>query len=69
MQVTVVANFDVVAQTRTISFQTTGTWFNYVANGTGNGINGATAIHLILPQLHKAYITTRRIPCLYLPAI
>jgi glycosidase len=42
MQVTVVANFDVVAQTRTISFQTTGTWFNYVANGTGNGINGAT---------------------------
>ena len=40
MKVTVVANLDVVAQTRTISFQSTGKWYNYLGNGTGTGING-----------------------------
>lgn len=38
----IVANFDVVAQTRTITFQNTGNWINYVANGTGAGVNGTT---------------------------
>ena len=43
MMVTVIANFDVLPQTRTITFQTTGKWYNYLSNGTGTGINGATA--------------------------
>ncbi|MEP7143100.1 MAG: alpha-amylase family glycosyl hydrolase [Ferruginibacter sp.] len=42
MRVTVIANFDVVPQARTIPFQTTGNWYNYLANGTGTGINGTT---------------------------
>ncbi|MES2430092.1 MAG: alpha-amylase family glycosyl hydrolase [Bacteroidota bacterium] len=37
-----IANFDPFPQTRTINFQTTGAWYNYVSNGTGSGINGAT---------------------------
>ncbi|MGG9970681.1 alpha-amylase family glycosyl hydrolase [Ferruginibacter sp. SUN002] len=41
-QVVVVANFDVVQQTRTIVFQKTGSWYNLISNGTGSGINGAT---------------------------
>jgi 1,4-alpha-glucan branching enzyme len=42
LKVTVVANFDVVAQTRTINFQSTGAWYSYLSNGTGSGLNGAT---------------------------
>ena len=42
VKLNVVANLDVVAQTRSITFQTTGTWYNYVSNGTGSGVNGAT---------------------------
>ncbi len=38
----VVANLDVTAQTRTVSFQNTGTWLNYISNGTGAGVNDAT---------------------------
>jgi 1,4-alpha-glucan branching enzyme len=41
-RVVTVANFDVVPQTRTFTFQGTGTWTNYVSNGTGTGLNGAT---------------------------
>ena len=41
-KVTVVANLDVVTQTKNITFQATGNWFNYVANGTGTGLNGTT---------------------------
>ncbi len=40
MRVTVMANFDVVQQTRSITFQTSGNWYNYLGNGTGSGING-----------------------------
>lgn len=40
MKVTVVANFDVVPQTRTITFQSTGTWYSFVSDGTGTGLNG-----------------------------
>jgi hypothetical protein len=42
MRVTVIANFDLMPQTRSISFQTAGNWYNYISNGTGTGINGAT---------------------------
>lgn len=38
--ITVVANFDVVAQTKAVTFQSTGDWTNYVSNGTGTGLNG-----------------------------
>lgn len=43
MKVTVIANFDVYPQARTVTFQNTGDWFNYVANGAGTGINGSTS--------------------------
>ncbi|MEP6675058.1 MAG: alpha-amylase family glycosyl hydrolase [Ferruginibacter sp.] len=42
IKITVVANLDVVPQTRTITFQTPGTWYNYLSNGTGTGVNGAS---------------------------
>lgn len=42
-KITVVANLDVVAQTRNINFQAMGDWSNYISNGTGTGINGATS--------------------------
>ncbi|MEZ5029334.1 MAG: alpha-amylase family glycosyl hydrolase [Ferruginibacter sp.] len=41
-KITVVANMDVDVKTKTITFQTTGDWTNYISNGTGSGINGAT---------------------------
>lgn len=40
MRVTVIANFDVVPQARTVTFQTEGKWYNYLGNGAGSGING-----------------------------
>lgn len=42
VKVTVVANLDVVAQPRSVTFQATGNWVNYISNGTGSGLNGAT---------------------------
>ena len=42
IKLNIVANLDVVAQTRSITFQTTGNWYNYISNGTGSGINGTT---------------------------
>ncbi|MEO6734307.1 MAG: alpha-amylase family glycosyl hydrolase [Ferruginibacter sp.] len=42
VRVTVIANFDVVPQTRSITFQTGGNWYNYLGNGTGAGLNGPT---------------------------
>ena len=42
IKVTVVANLDVVSQTKAVTFQSTGDWTNYISNGTGTGINGAT---------------------------
>jgi glycosidase/nitrous oxide reductase accessory protein NosL len=41
-KVTVVANLDVVQQTKSVTFQATGDWINYISNGPGIGINGAT---------------------------
>ncbi len=40
MQVTVIANFDVVEQTRSVTFQKAGDWYNYLSNGNSTGING-----------------------------
>jgi hypothetical protein len=42
IKVTAIANMDVVAQTKTITFQSTGNWTNYISNGTGTGLNGVT---------------------------
>lgn len=42
IKLNIVANLDVTAQTRTITFQSTGNWYNYLGNGTGSGLNGAT---------------------------
>jgi glycosidase len=41
-KITVVANLDVVQQTKSVTFQSTGDWINYLSTGTGTGINGAT---------------------------
>ncbi len=40
MQVTVVANFDVVEQSRNVTFQKSGDWYNYLSNGNATGTNG-----------------------------
>ncbi|MES2847619.1 MAG: alpha-amylase family glycosyl hydrolase [Bacteroidota bacterium] len=40
LKLAVVSNLDVTAQTRDLTFQNTGNWFNYLSNGTGAGING-----------------------------
>ena len=42
IKVTVLANLDVVSQSKTITFQSTGDWINYISNGTGTGLNGIT---------------------------
>ena len=47
-KVTVIANLDVVAQSKAVTFQSTGNWTNYVSNGTGTGINGATSTNFTL---------------------
>ena len=47
-KVTVVANLDVVQQTKSVTFQATGDWTNYISNGTGTGVNGATGTNFTL---------------------
>ena len=42
IKLNIIANLDVTAQTRTVTFQNTGNWLNYMSNGTGSGINGIT---------------------------
>lgn len=46
IKLNIVANLDVISQTRsgadTVSFQSTGNWYNYLSNGTGTGLNGPT---------------------------
>ncbi len=42
LKVTVIANFDVVQQSRIVTFQAPGNWYNFLSNGTGNGFNGPT---------------------------
>ncbi len=42
LKVTVVANMDVVSATKTLNFQSTGNWTNYISNGIGTGLNGIT---------------------------
>ena len=41
-KVLVISNMDVTTQTRSVTFQATGAWINYISNGTGTGLNGAT---------------------------
>jgi 1,4-alpha-glucan branching enzyme len=41
-KIVVIANLDVTTQSRGVTFQATGNWINYVSNGTGTGLNGAT---------------------------
>ena len=48
LKVTVVANLDVTAKTRGVTFQATGSWTNYLGNGTGSGLNGATGTNFSL---------------------
>lgn len=48
LKVTVVANLDVITQSKTVTFQSTGGWTNYISNGTGTGINGATGSNFTL---------------------
>jgi glycosidase len=40
-KITVVANMDVTAQTKSVAFQTTGDWTSVITNGNGTGVNGA----------------------------
>jgi glycosidase len=47
-KLTVLANFDVVQQSKTVTFQATGDWTNYISNGTGTGMNGATGVNFTL---------------------
>jgi glycosidase len=47
-KITVVANMDVTAQSKTINFQSSGDWTNYISNGTGTGINGITGNNFTL---------------------
>ena len=42
IKVTAIANMDVIPQTKTITFQATGNWTNYISNGTTTGVNGVT---------------------------
>jgi 1,4-alpha-glucan branching enzyme len=48
LKVTVVANLDVVPQSKTFTFQATGNWTNYISNGTGTGINAATGVNFAI---------------------
>ncbi|MBL0356363.1 MAG: hypothetical protein IPP72_05495 [Chitinophagaceae bacterium] len=54
LKLNIVANLDVVAQTRTVTFQTTGNWYNYQSNGTGSGINGPTNSNLNLASTSQS---------------
>lgn len=48
LKVTVIANLDVIAQSRSVTFQSAGGWTNFISNGTGSGINGATGANFTL---------------------
>ena len=42
LKINIIANLDVTTQTRSVTFNITGDWYNYLSNGTGAGLNGAT---------------------------
>ncbi len=48
IKVTAIANMDVIPQTKTITFQATGNWTNYISNGTTTGLNGVTGNNFTL---------------------
>ena len=47
-KITIVANLDVVQQTKSVTFQSLGDWTNYISNGTTTGTNGATGANFTL---------------------
>jgi 1,4-alpha-glucan branching enzyme len=47
-KVLVISNLDVTTQTRSVTFQATGNWINFVSNGTGTGLNGPTNSNITL---------------------
>ena len=47
-KITVIANLDVVAQTKSVTFQSAGDWTNHISNGIATGINGATGANFTL---------------------
>ncbi len=53
-KVLVIANMDVTTQTRSVTFQATGNWINYVSNGTGTGLNGATNSNITLASTSQS---------------
>ena len=55
-KVTAIANFDVVAQTRSVTFQSTGNWNNYISNGTGTNLNGATGSNFNLTSTTQSIV-------------
>ncbi|MEI7734055.1 MAG: alpha-amylase family glycosyl hydrolase [Ferruginibacter sp.] len=55
-KITVVANLDVIAQTKSVTFQSTGDWTNYISNGTGTGINGTTAANFTLTNATQSIV-------------
>ena len=55
-KVTVVANLDVVQQTKSVTFQAIGDWTNYISNGTGTGVNGATGTNFTLTATGQSII-------------
>ena len=55
-KVTAIANFDVVAQTRSVTFQSTGNWTNYISNGTGTNLNGATSSNFNLTSTTQSIV-------------
>jgi len=51
-KICVVGNFDVVPQTGTVSFQTSGTWYDYLNGGTYNATGGAQSMTLQPGEYH-----------------
>jgi hypothetical protein len=51
-KICVVGNFDVVPQTGTVTFQTAGTWYDYLNGGTYNATGGAQSMTLQPGEYH-----------------
>ncbi|MEO6150639.1 MAG: alpha-amylase family glycosyl hydrolase [Mucilaginibacter sp.] len=52
VDVVVVGNYDIAAQTATVTFTKTGTWYDYVAGGTRNVTAAATSLTLQPGEYH-----------------
>jgi 1,4-alpha-glucan branching enzyme len=49
LKINIIANLDVTTQSRSVTFNTTGNWTNYLSNGTATGLNGASGTIFNLP--------------------